>query len=91
MQQDFTKLRQALKDSADGPYAVGKMRELLVELLRDYPRERYQVADLLLPHGRPINQNSRKVVKYLIEQLEESSIEPEDILDLAGAFRMMCG
>ncbi len=91
MQRDFAKLRQALKDPADGPYAVGKMRELLVDLLRDYPRERYQVADLLLPHGRPISQNSRKVVDYLIDVLEKGNIEPSGILYLADSYRLMCG
>lgn len=91
MQRDFAKLRQALKDPADGPYAVGKMRELLVDLLRDYPRERYQVADLLLPHGRPISQNSRKVVDCLIDVLEKGNIEPSGILYLADSYRLMCG
>ena len=91
MQRDFAKLRQTLKDPADGPYAVGKMRELLVDLLRDYPRERYQVADLLLPHGRPISQNSRKVVDYLIDVLEKGNIEPSGILYLADSYRLMCG
>lgn len=91
MQRDFAKLRQALKDPADGPYAVGKMRELLVDLLRDYPSERYQVADLLLPHGRPISQNSRKVVDCLIDVLEKGNIEPSGILYLADSYRLMCG
>jgi hypothetical protein len=67
------------------------MRELLVDLLRDYPRERYQVADLLLPHGRPISQNSRKVVDYLIDVLEKGNIEPSGILYLADSYRLMCG
>lgn len=91
MQRDLSKLMQALQDPADGPYAVSKMREPLIELLRDYPKERYQVADLLLPPGQPIGQRSRRVIAYLIEVLENSATAPGDILLLAGACELMFG
>jgi len=91
MQNNFAKLRQALQDPADGPYALIKMRERLIEALRDFPAERYQVADLLLAQGRPISQNSRRVIGYLIEALENNTIDPGDILDLAEMLRLMYG
>lgn len=66
MQHDFTKLRQALRDPADGPYAVAKMRELLLEALQAWPIERYHVADYLLPHGRPIRKSARGAIEGLL-------------------------
>ncbi|MFJ4390943.1 hypothetical protein [Pseudomonas soli] len=66
MQHDFTKLRQALRDPADGPYAVAKMRELLLEALQAWPIERYHVADYLLPHGRPIRKGARGAIEGLL-------------------------
>ncbi|WP_444756566.1 hypothetical protein [Pseudomonas sp. A014] len=66
MQHDFTKLRQALRDPADGPYAVAKMRELLLEALQSWPLERYQVADHLLPHGSPIRKGARNAIAGLL-------------------------
>lgn len=91
MQHNFAKLRQALQDPADGPYALIKMRELLIEALRDFPEERYQVADLLLAQGRPISQSSRRVIDCLGEALENIPIDPDDILCLAEGYRLMCG
>lgn len=91
MQRDFANLKQAVQNPADGPYAVGKMRELLVDLLRDYPKERYQVADLLLPFGQPIRQRSRRVIDHLIEAFETGEPAPEDILAFAGAIELMRG
>ncbi|MDH1143310.1 MULTISPECIES: hypothetical protein [Pseudomonas] len=66
MQHDFTKLRQALRDPADGPYAVAKMRELLLEALQAWPLERYQVADYLIPHGSPIRKGARGAIEGLL-------------------------
>ena len=91
MQRDFTRLRQALKDPADGPYALCTMRELFIEALDSFPKERYQVADLLLPPGQPICQRSRRVIDYLIEDLEKSTTVPDDILFLAKACELMLG
>lgn len=66
MQHDFTKLRQALRDPADGPYAVAKMRELLLEALQAWPLEKYHVADYLLPHGSLIRKGARGAIDGLL-------------------------
>lgn len=87
MQHDFTKLRQALRDPADGPYAVAKMRELLLEALQAWPLERYQVADHLLPHGSPIRKGARGAIEGLLASItapEASAVN--DILK----FSKMC-
>lgn len=66
MQHDFTKLRLALQDQADGHYALERMRELLIQTLKDWPEERYHVADYLLPWGLPITARSRKTIEGLL-------------------------
>lgn len=66
MQHDFKKLRLVLQDQADGPYALERMRELLIQTLKDWPQERYHVVDYLLPWGRPIAARSRKTIEGLL-------------------------
>ena len=68
MQLEFTKLRLALADPADGPYALVEKRNLLINALKNWPNECYPIADLLLPHGPhvrptpkiPINTETRR-------------------------------
>lgn len=66
MQRDFTKLRQALHDPADGPYALEKIRGLLLEALQGWPEEKYGTADYLLPWGRPVAKRSRVTIENLL-------------------------
>lgn len=71
MHSDFTNLKQTLQDPADGPYALDRMRGLLVQVLKnDWPSEAYTVADLLLPWSGKISDRSRGQIAWLIEQLE---------------------
>jgi len=84
MQHDFAKLRQALQDPADGPYALEGMRELLIEALRDWPGERYQTADYLLPWGRKITTRARSTIEGLLTTIGGRHIVSEDnILKIA--------
>lgn len=77
MQHDFTKLRQALQDPADGPYSLIKMRELLIHALHAWPAGKYQVVDFLLPHGTSINQRSRRVIEGLLASIGSSPFDTE--------------
>lgn len=87
MEHDFTKLRQALRDPADGPYAIAKMRELLLEALQAWPLERYHVADYLLPHGRSIRKGARGAIEGLLASITGPETSPvNDILK----FSKMC-
>jgi hypothetical protein len=70
MQRDFAKLRQALQDPADGPYALTRMRELLVGVLVDWPDDAYKVADLFLPWSGRISQRSRDDIAWLMHAME---------------------
>lgn len=71
MHCDFTNLKQALQDPADGPYALDRMRGLLVQGLKsDWPSEAYPVTDLLLPWSGKISDRARGEIAWLIERLE---------------------
>ncbi|MDH4432924.1 hypothetical protein QEP21_21580 [Pseudomonas shirazica] len=84
MQRDHTRLRQALSDPANGPYAVTKMRELLLEALLDWPMERYDVAEYLLPHGLPIRKGARNAIEGLLRLLATAEAGAvSDILKMA--------
>ncbi len=87
MQHDFTKLRQALRDPADGPNAVANMRELLLEALQAWPLERYKVADYLLPHGSPIRKGARSAIEALLASI--SGPEASKVNDILR-FSKMC-
>ncbi|HBO4168677.1 hypothetical protein [Pseudomonas aeruginosa] len=90
MQHDFTKLRQALRDPADGPYAVAKMRELLLEALQAWPIERYQVADYLLPHGSPIRKGARGAIEGLLGFITgPQAIAVNDILKVTEVWELL--
>lgn len=90
MQFEFTKLRLALADPADGPYALVEIRALLISALKSWPNERYPIADMLLPHGKSVSQESRRVIDGLISILETQPIRPDEILDLVGGLRLVC-
>ncbi|MDN5391397.1 MULTISPECIES: hypothetical protein [Pseudomonas] len=90
MQLEFTKLRLALADPADGPYALVEKRNLLINALKNWPNECYPIADLLLPHGKPVSQESRRVIDGLISILEIQPNRPDEILDLVGGLRLVC-
>lgn len=70
MQYNFTKLKQALQDPADGPYALERVRLLLLEALQDWPLEKYLTTDYLLPWGRPIAKRSRCTIEGLLIFIE---------------------
>lgn len=90
MQHDFTKLRQALRDPADGPYAVAKMRELLLEALQAWPIERYHVADYLLPHGSLIRKGARGAIEALLAFITVSEASAvSDILKISKICEML--
>ncbi|WP_432755554.1 hypothetical protein [Pseudomonas sp. WMBT8] len=72
MLHDFTSLKLALQDPAYGPYALSKMRELLIQgLERSWPSEAYAVTNLLLPWSGKISDQSRSDIAWLIAQLEK--------------------
>ncbi len=92
MKRDFTRLKQILDDPADGPYAIEKMRGLLLEALEDWPNEKYRVADYLLPWGRPIRKSSRDTIGQLLTHIndettldEKSNLTPMELIDFLGA------
>ncbi len=60
-------LAACLENPASGHYAQLQMRAALIELLQDWPSLRYKVADMLLPHGRPISERSRKALRGMPE------------------------
>ncbi|WP_348971413.1 hypothetical protein [Pseudomonas atacamensis] len=75
MQHDLTKLRHALQNPADGPYALERMRNLLLEALHDWPVEKYHTADYLLPWGRPIAKRSRRTIEGLLSIVEDPGVK----------------
>ncbi|NCE83464.1 hypothetical protein [Pseudomonas sp. Q1] len=92
MEHDFRKLKQALTEPADGPYALAKMRELLLEALEDWPNEKYRAADYLLPWGRPIRESSRHTIAHLLTHINDqdtgdakSILKPMELIDFLGA------
>ncbi|PMY37313.1 hypothetical protein C1Y35_19700 [Pseudomonas sp. GW456-L14] len=89
MKQEFKKLRQTLLDPADGPHALVKMREQVIDALQNWPKERYPITDLLLPHGKPVSQESRRVLGYLINILEKHPVSSAEIFDLASGLRLI--
>lgn len=72
MELDFTKLRQALIDPADGPYALEKMRDLLIKALSYWCRDAYRVTDLFLPWSGRITQQSRDDITWLLQAIEQT-------------------
>jgi hypothetical protein len=92
MPHDFTKLRQALQDPADGPYALIKMRELLIEALRGWPGENYQTADYLLPWGQLITIRARSAIEGLLDTISGGHVSAEtNILKLAKMCELLKG
>ena len=92
MKRDFSRLRCALENPADGLYALEKIRGLLLEALEDWPSERYQVADYLLPWGRPIRKSSRNTIDHLLNHINDQAIggakgilKPMELIDFLGA------
>lgn len=90
MQHKFTKLRQALADPADGPYALGRLRELLIDALEHWPSQRYAIADLYLPHGKPVTGKARQMIETLVCMLEANPTSEDEISDLALALQLVC-
>ena len=92
MLHDFTKLRHALQDPADGPYALERMRSLLLEALQDWPVEKYHTADYLLPWGRPIKKRSRGTIEGLLSIVEDPEVKlGSSILELTEMCEMLNG
>lgn len=92
MKREFTRLRHILEDQADGPYALEKMRGLLLEALENWPNERYQVADVLLPWGRSIRKSSRNTIEHLLNHINDQTdgdakgiLKPMELIDFLGA------
>lgn len=72
MLHDFTSLKRALQDPAYGPYALSRMRELLIQgLEKTWPSEAYAVTNLLLPWSGKISDQSRSDIAWLVTQLEK--------------------
>lgn len=90
MQHKLTKLQQALADPADGPYALGRLRELLIDALEHWPSQRYAIADLYLPHGKPVTGKARRMIDGLICMIEGNPTSEDEILDLALAMELVC-
>lgn len=91
MKSEFTRLRHILEDPADGPYALEKMRGLLLEALEDWPNEKYKVADYLLPWGRPIRKRSRNTIQHLLNHINDQTdgdakgiLKPMGLIDFLG-------
>ncbi|MFU0839130.1 MAG: hypothetical protein ACFWUJ_11600 [Pseudomonas fragi] len=92
MQLDFIKLRQALLDPADGPYALAKMRELLIHSLeKKWPSEAYRAADLLLPWSGNITALSRDHIAWFVRQCEEDQgFGQNGISNAIGIMQLIC-
>lgn len=90
MQHDFTNLRHALQDLADGTHALARMRALLIEALRDWPGQNYQTADYLLPWGQLITKPSRDVIGVLLVDIDSSAISAKtNIFNLAQMYKLI--
>ncbi|MBX8510274.1 hypothetical protein K5D34_11355 [Pseudomonas cichorii] len=91
MKHDFTKLKRALQYPADGLYALEKIRGMLLEALEDWPTEKYQVADYLLPWGQPIKKSSRNTIAHLLNLINDQCIgtngifKPMELMNFLGA------
>lgn len=87
---DFTKLRQALLDPADGPYALEKMRDLLIKALSYWSRDANKVADLFLPWSGKITQRSRDDIAWLIQAIEQTPwLEEVSLLEFCKTYKLI--
>lgn len=90
MQTDFTQLRIALQSPAKGLYALERMRPLLIEALKDWPVVGIEVANHLLPLGKPISEHSRIVIDALLKSISLQTLSAShDILKTTKMYELL--